>query len=93
MKEAKHMVWMLLGVAVGLGAGLYLLLKVFQWTGGSIAESPVLVIVLAIPILGGGLMGGGYLAQWLVYKYEKRKRQIRKAEKEQATFGAKKRKK
>ncbi|MCE5217160.1 hypothetical protein LLH03_09050 [bacterium] len=92
MKEAKHMGWMLLGVVIGLGLGIYLLLKIFEWTGGRLADSPTLSIFVAVPILGGGLVGGGYLAQWLIYKREKKHRQRKRAERNAQAVGKKRKK-
>ncbi len=94
MKEAKQMGWMLLGVVVGFAIGGYVLLKIFEVTGTKLAENPTLAILVALPVLGGGLVGGGYLAQWLVYRYEKNKRKKRQEAKDAKPFaGGKKKKK
>ena len=81
MKELKQMGWMVLGVVGGFGLGLFLLLKLIDATGNRIPESPTLALFVSVPILGGGLVGGGYLAQWLVYKYQKGQRKKAQAEK------------
>jgi len=92
MKEAKNMLWMLLGCVIGLGLGIVLLFKIFEWTHGTIADNGLLSLAVALPILGGGLVGGGLLTQWILYRGERRKRARRKAEKQNAA-GRKKRKK
>lgn len=90
MKELKHMFWMMLGVLIGFAAGLFIFIRINQaWP--EIADSHITLLV-AIPILGGGLLGGGYLAQWLVYRYERAKRQKKQDEKKKSQVGRKKRK-
>jgi hypothetical protein len=84
MKEAKNMLWMLLGCVLGFGLGIYLFFKIFEWTGGHIGDNGLLSLALAVPTLGGGLVGGGLLTQWILYRGERRKRARRKAEKENA---------
>lgn len=86
------MLWMLLGCVVGLGLGILLLFKIFEWTHSTIANNGMLSLAVALPILGGGLVGGGLLAQWLLYRGERRRRAKRRAEKASAA-GRKKRKK
>lgn len=77
------MFWMMLGVVGGFGLGGYVLLRIYQ-ARPDLASHPTLALFVSLPILGGGLVGGGYLAQWLVYKYERRQRDKRKADKEEA---------
>ena len=93
MKEVKQMLWMVLGVLVGFSTGLYALLKLFEVTGNRIADNPTLALFVAIPILGGGLVGGGYLAQWLVYRYTKAQRAKRQAARDEAWPAKSKKKK
>ena len=79
MKEFKRMLWMMLGVVVGFAAGLYVLVLVFgRWP--HLGDSSVALFV-SVPILGGGLVGGGYLAQWLLLRYDRAQRQRKQAEK------------
>jgi len=86
--------WMMLGVVLGFAIGGYALLKVFEATDDSLAKNPTLAILVAIPILGGGLVGGGYLAQWLVHRYDRSKRRKKQETKEQGSgFKPKKKKK
>lgn len=84
MKEAKNMLWMLLGCVIGLGVGILLLFKIFEWTHGTIADNGLLSLAVAVPVLGGGLVGGGLLVQWILYRCDRRRRAKRKAEKENA---------
>ena len=92
MKEIKQMFWMMLGVLGGFGIGLYVLVRIIQ-EREEIADNSTLSLVLAIVILGGGLLGGGYLAQWLVYRYERAKRRKRQAEKDKGLKPKRRRKK
>ena len=78
------MLWMVLGVVGGFAIGGIILLEIFQNTGDVITKHPTLALFVAVPILGGGLIGGGYLAQWLVYKHQKAQRRKRQAEKEKS---------
>ena len=96
MREFKQMLWMMLGVVIGLGIGAYALMNIVaHWK--ELADNPTLSLLVAVPILGAGLAGGGYLAQIIVEKYEKnkKKKQKEKAELEPlaARKGKKKRKK
>ncbi len=90
MREVKQMLWMVLGVLVGLAVGIVAVLEVMQLTGAKVADSPTLTVVVAIPLLLGGLLGGGYLAQWLVYRYTKAKRKKKQAERDKTRIGGKK---
>jgi hypothetical protein len=84
MKELKQMGWMVLGVVGGFLLGLWVFLEIFQVTGSSPAANPTLSLILAVPILGGGLVGGGALAQWLVHRRERVLRRKRQKEKDAA---------
>jgi len=92
MKELKQMFWMILGVVAGFGLGALAFVHLME-RFKSIAASPTLSLFIAVPVLGGGLIGGGYLAQILVEKYDRAKRRKAKALKEQAPFRQKKKKK
>ena len=48
---------------------------------------------MSVPILGGGLVGGGYLAQWLVSKYDRAQRRKLQAEKDKGGLSVTKGKK
>ena len=90
MKELKQMMWMVLGVVGGFSIGLGILLQIIQATGDYIPKHPTVALLVSVPILGGGLVGGGYLAQWLVYKYTKAQRKKKQAEKQKGQIGKKK---
>lgn len=83
MSELKQMGWMVLGVLVGFALGVVVYFGITQvW--GQVSRSPSLSIVLAVPILGGGLVGGGALAQWLVKRYVRTQKRRRQREKDEA---------
>lgn len=91
MKELKHMFWMMLGVVIGFAAGLFIFIRINQaWP--EIGDTH-LALAVAIVLLGGGLLGGGYLAQWLVYRYERARRRKKQDEKKAAQVGKKRKKK
>jgi Tfp pilus assembly protein PilN len=92
MKELKQMLWMMLGVLVGLAiAGYALMWIVALWP--QLGDNQSLSLLVAVPILGGGLAGGGYLAQKLVERYEKGKKRKAKVKAEAEPLAARKGKK
>ncbi len=92
MKEAKQMFWMMLGVLIGIAVGALVLVKLFEWRP-TIGDNPTLSLFISVPIIGAGLAGGGYLAQILVEKYERRKKRKQQVEKEKEPFRKKRKKK
>ena len=86
------MFWMMLGVLAGFGAGLYALVRILEARPG-LQETRTLLLLIAIGLLGTGLIGGGYLVQWLISKYEKRKRNRQRADTKQEKSGKKKKRK
>ena len=92
MKELKQMFWMMLGVVGGFALGAYVLVMHIFRLWPHLQGNPSLCLLVLVPVLGGGLVGGGYLAQWLVYRYDRAQRRKRQAEKDMAKPGKKKRK-
>lgn len=83
------MLWMMLGVLLGLGiAGYGLMWIVALWP--QLGDNQTLSLLVAVPILGAGLAGGGYLAQKLVERYEKGKKKRAKAKAEAEPLAARK---
>ena len=92
MKEFKNMLWMMLGVLIGVAIAAFALIKIFE-IKPEIGDSPTLSLVISVPIIALGLGGGGWVAQRLVEKYDKSKRRKLQAQKEQEPFRKSRKKK
>ncbi len=83
MTDITRMLTSLLGVVVGGGIGAALYYLVFRYYEKA-AGMPGLSLAAFIVLIGGGVLGGGYLALWLttkVQKARKAKARSRRAEK------------
>lgn len=92
MKELKNMLWMILGVVIGLALAALALIKIFELKP-EIGDSPTLSLVVSVPLIALGLGGGGWVAQRLLEKYDKVKRRKAQAKKEQDPFRKSRKKK
>lgn len=86
------MSWIMLGVVVGVALAVYAYIKI-QEVWQNMGDNPTIALLVAVPVFALGIGGGGWVAQWLVHKYDRRQRRRQKAEREQAKFGPKKKKK
>jgi uncharacterized protein YacL len=92
MKELKNMLWMMLGVVIGLALAALALIKIFELKP-DIADSPTLSLVVAVPLLALGLGGGGWVAQRILERFDKARRRKVQAQKEQDPFRKSRKKK
>jgi hypothetical protein len=83
MSETGKLVVGLIGVVIGLLAGFGALVLVMQQTGGALFDTPLLGVLAAAGLVGGGAALLGYLSLWLVSAVEqRRKRAKRKSKKD-----------
>ncbi len=83
MSETGKLIVGLIGVTSGLLAGFGALILVMQRTGGALFDTPLLGVLAAVGLVGGGAVLIGYLSLWLVSAIEqRRKRAKRKAKKD-----------
>lgn len=69
-EEIYRLVWTLVGALTGVALGFSLMTIVFsQLLGGN--ASPGIMLVCVMGFMGGGLVGGGYLALWLIGRKQK----------------------
>lgn len=84
MTDITRMLASLLGVVLGGGVGAALYYLVFRYYEKA-AGMPGLSLAAFIVLIGGGVLGGGYLALWLTTKIQKARKikvRNRRAEKQ-----------
>lgn len=69
--EIVRLVWTLAGAILGLGAGLGLQALTFSRFTSISASTGALPGLLVMAFCGGGLIGGGYLALWLISRRQR----------------------
>lgn len=70
----RHMVYMLIGAVSGLVLGLVVLLVVFRVWGETFQDQGLVVLLVVGVCVIGGLTGGAYTVQAIVYRLNKRKK-------------------
>lgn len=91
MNGFMHLVWGAIGAVVGFGAGVLAYFAIFKMFPEQLGQVPTLSMVAVFALGGGGMMGGGWLALYLVARRDKAKRE--KAREARSKFGSKRRNK
>lgn len=92
MRDISRLLASLVGVIIGGGvgaSGFYLLFRFYEPAAGM----PGLTLSAAIVLVGGGVLGGGYLALLTITKVQKARRAKARRKKEAKKFASTKKRK
>jgi hypothetical protein len=89
MSDLTRIFTSVLGIAIGAGVGgglYYLLFRYYE----KLAGQPTLALLSALVLIGGGILGGGYLALILTTKFQKARRAKRRSRADRGKYQPKK---
>jgi len=67
-EEIYRLVWTLIGALTGVAVGFGLMTVIFSRLKDA---SPGIMLICVMVFMGGGLVGGGYLALWVIGRKQK----------------------
>jgi hypothetical protein len=89
MTDLTRMLASLVGIAIGGGAGGALFYLVVSRYEKAVGMGDFIVVSLVV-LIGGGVLGGGYLALWITTKLQKARKAKVRTRREQRKFATKK---